>query len=189
MKNETGTFTDSRDSKIYETVKIIDQIWMAQNFAFKPDSGEYWAYNDNEEKIDLYGYLYDWETAKEICPAGWHLPSDEEWKTLEMNLGMSQSDANNVEWRGTAEDILLKSTSGWDMGRNGNNITGFSILPGGCRQYNGRFLGIGYSAYFWCSSEIDYSEAWYRFFAYDWDGICRKTKGKSYGFSVRYIRD
>jgi uncharacterized protein (TIGR02145 family) len=82
-----GQLTDKRDGKTYKTVKIGNQVWMAENLAFKPSSGNYWAYDDDNSNVAKYGYLYDWETALDVCPAGWHLPSDKEWPVLTDYLG------------------------------------------------------------------------------------------------------
>jgi hypothetical protein len=75
------TFTDSRDGKTYKTIKIGSQIWMAENLAFKASSG-CWAYDDDKSNVEKHGYLYDWNAAKTTCPAGWHVPSDEEWEEV-----------------------------------------------------------------------------------------------------------
>ena len=70
----------------------------------------------------MRGRLYLWQTALIACPTGWHLPGDEEWKTLEMYLGMSQSEADDISWRGTDEGTKLKSTSGWHQNGNCNGV-------------------------------------------------------------------
>ena len=73
----------------------------------------------------------------ESCPDGWHLPSDEEWIQLEMNLGMSLSDAYVYGFRGTGIGDKLKATEEWYMEGNGTNESGFTALPGGYRNYDG----------------------------------------------------
>ena len=84
-----GTFTDSRDGNTYKWIEIGNQIWMAENLNFHANSG-CWVYDNNPENADTYGRLYNWETARNVCPDGWHLPSDNEWKELEVYLGISQ---------------------------------------------------------------------------------------------------
>jgi len=87
VQSKTGTFTDARDNHAYKWVRIGDQVWMAENLAYKPSSGNYWAYNNDQNNIAIYGYLYDWKTACNVCPSGWHLPSDAEWTKLRDYLG------------------------------------------------------------------------------------------------------
>lgn len=84
---ETGSFTDPRDGKVYKTVKIGEQWIMAENLAYKPEQGNYWTYNNDSKNVAIYGYLYDWETAKNVAPGGWHLPTQEEWKIFRESLG------------------------------------------------------------------------------------------------------
>src|SRR6185312_12775462 len=129
---ETGTMTDA-DNNTYKTVKIGNQWWMAENLRVKhyrngwpiqemtstsPDSvwaqkttGAFCKYDYDDTKAAKYGLLYNWYVMTDtniIAPAGWHIPSDDEWKTLEMYLGMSQADADNVKWRGKDEGDKLK---------------------------------------------------------------------------------
>jgi hypothetical protein len=85
---------DRRDGKYYRTVKIGNQVWMAENLAFNYGSG-CWAYDNNLSNVTKYGYLYNWETAKNACPAGWHLPSKSEFETLLNNVGGAGSAAYN----------------------------------------------------------------------------------------------
>jgi hypothetical protein len=75
---ETATFTDSRDGKIYQTVIFGDQTWMAENLNYETPDGS-WCYENDPSSCSKYGRLYDWETAKKVAPIGWHLPSEDEW--------------------------------------------------------------------------------------------------------------
>ncbi len=79
---ELGTLIDSRDSRTYQTIKIGEQWIMAENFAYKPENGNYWLCESNTNNNASLGYLYDWRTARQIAPEGWHLPSLNEWRTL-----------------------------------------------------------------------------------------------------------
>jgi len=128
-----NTFIDPRDEKIYKTIKIGDQLFMAENLAYKPSTGNYWAYRNIQSNVEKYGYLYDWETANKVAPNGWHLPSFEEWETLHKFL----ADDNKKVFAAVIED--------------GNS--GFKALLGGYRDNNGKFVHTGTSTHFWSSTE------------------------------------
>jgi len=167
FSQQLGTFTDTRDGKIYKTVKIKNQIWMAENLAFKPDNGNYWAPVDNKNNVAKYGYLYDLQTANKVCPIGWHLPSKEEIDTLLQNVGGKGSNASNA---------LIPT---------GNS--GFSALFAGFRNFNGTsasFSSIGSGAFFWSSSA-------YFFYVWEKDAgvILSYTDVSKCGYSVRCIKD
>jgi hypothetical protein len=108
--------------KTYKTVVIGTQNWMAENLNYNV-SGSH-CYDNLESNCNKYGRLYDWATAKTVCPAGWHLPSGTEWATLINYVGGS-----NIAGK------KLKATSGWNNGGNGQNTYGFSALPGGIEYY------------------------------------------------------
>ncbi|NOZ47580.1 MAG: hypothetical protein GXO79_12485 [Chlorobi bacterium] len=173
----------------------------------------YCYYNNNtSNEINTYGALYTWAAAmgdnaissntnpsgvQGVCPDGWHLPSDEEWKQLEMYLGMSQVDADSAGWgRGTNEASKLAGNSGlWTDGSLENDTTfgtsGFSALPSGYRDsyYDGSFYDLGDWGYWWSSTEGNSSGAYRRTLSYDNTDILRNSINKSNGFSVRCIGD
>ena len=182
-----GIFTDKRDDKKYKTIKIGNQIWMAENLAYIPSIGWNNAYDDNYENIKNYGCLYDWPTACNAAPKGWHLPSDEEWKQLEISLGVidDEIDKSGYDYyRGNGIGEKLKHTS-WD----GTNESGFNALPAG--QHTDLFdtynmLNTGTK--FWTSTPVS-DEAWYRELESGKNGVLRNKTGKGSGYSVRCIKD
>ncbi len=218
-KSDLRSFTDIRDGKIYKTVKIGDQIWMAENLAYMPSiysgkkEGGIWVYDYYGKKgflgykVDIeeakatenfknYGCLYNWETACTVGPRGWHLPSHEEWAVLEMHLGMSESDAESYGgFRAFNEGLKLKSSYGWKSAGNGNNESGFNALPGGYFGNSGGVFGNlafrdkGECAYFWTSSDTFVQDALKRILKNTNENICADLSMKESGFSVRCIKD
>jgi uncharacterized protein (TIGR02145 family) len=152
-----------------------------------------------------YGGLYTWPAAMNIysesdikpgnvqgvCPDGWHLPSDSEWKQLEVFLGMSQAEVDGEEWRGEDEGgkLKLEGIQCWTSPNTGStNESGFRALPAGWRDGDGYFKNLGTSTRFWSSSKRgDY--AWVRQLDYNSSRIYRGTKGLYRGNSVRCIKD
>ena len=186
------TFTDSRDGKTYKYIKIGTQEWMAENLAFKTASGS-WNIWDDETYGAKYGRLYTWEAAKQAVPNGWHLPTDAEWKQLEMAHGMSQSDADGIEDRGTNEGYKLKAASGWHDNTdkttgNGADVVGFNALPGGMRTNSGTFFGADWYGYWWSATESDYSKAWMRRLT-ERSLVFRNLSFKEDAYSVRCVKD
>jgi uncharacterized protein (TIGR02145 family) len=171
IKPRNGTFTDSRDGKTYKYVTIGNQTWMAENLAYNAGSG-CWAYNDSRSNVSRYGYLYNWQTAKNVCPSGWHLPSKSEFETLLNNYGGSKGYNENYR--------ALKQ----------GGSSGFSASFGGWRGYNGNYNLIGEYGDFWSSSARGDAHAWLL-------GINSEFKkayiGYSYnlswGLSVRCLQD
>jgi len=207
---ESDTLIDI-DGNIYNTIAIGDQIWMAENLKVThfPDgtsiplveNDSIWgSLEDNNDAFAYcyydnisngsYGALYTYAAAVKACPEGWHLPSDDEWKQLELYIGMYQADVDTTGWRGIDEGLKLKSSSGWAK-NDGEVDFGFKALPGGYRySTNGAFCSDTYLGYWWTSTESDDTNAYYRALSSNTDKINRDNlRGKSFGFSVRYVKD
>ncbi|MFO7615950.1 MAG: FISUMP domain-containing protein [Bacteroidales bacterium] len=213
VKQTTGEFTDARDGKIYRMVQIGEQVWMAENLAYLPKvsqakvQGGVWVYDFDSNSVTeakamdnykIYGCLYDWKTAvaknhgngKDICPVGWHLPTDQEWKILESHLGMDPADVDKDATRISGKvGRQLKATRGWDDNGGGVNESGFSALPGGCRNTAGYFINLGRAAAFWTSEGADADYAWNRILLFNSTGVDRMIWSKLNGRSVRCVRD
>jgi uncharacterized protein (TIGR02145 family)/uncharacterized repeat protein (TIGR02543 family) len=178
----TGTFNDTRNNKRYKTVKIYDQTWMAENLNYQSSTGNSWCYGNNTDSCKKYGRLYDWETAKTVCPTGWHLPSRFEWGNLATSAGVGW------DYGGTAGK-KLKSTSGWNSNGNGSDDFGFSALPGGGRGSDGGFTDGGNDGYWWTASEYSSGSAYCRFMLYYSNSVGEYDYDKLNGFSVRCVKD
>ncbi len=187
----SGIFNDPRDGQTYKIVNIGNQTWFAENLKFVI-SGSWW-YENSSANGDIYGRLYNWDAAVIACPSGWHLPSDEEWKTLEMNLGMSQSEANNSGWRGTDEGGKMKEsgTTHWNPPDSGaTNSSGFTALPGGFSNNGGAsFYDLGDYGYWWTSSKDSPIGAFSRELHYDSKQILLSGYKNDCCLSVRCLKD
>ncbi len=184
-----GYYTDPRDSLVYPFVGIGVQTWMIKNLAYDAEQGCY-AYKNEEKYVADYGRLYTYEVAVRACPLGWHLPSDKEWKDLEVFLGMDIYAADSVDWRRSGEVALaLKNTSGWYSGGNGSNTSMFTALPGGFRSASGNFFVFGDVANYWTSSYSSESHAWGRAMIYYEVGVYRWKYEKQEAFSVRCLKN
>ena len=203
------------DGNVYKTVKIGNQLWMAENLKVthyrdghpihnltddddwtSTNDGAYCYYDNSFANGDTYGALYNWHAVdnRNIAPEGWHVPTEEEIKELEMYLGMSQSEADDGVWRGTNEGSKLAGNLDlWSNGDLENNAefgtSGFSFLPGGYRYYYGNFSSLGYFGYFWSATEYDAGYAWSRILSCSGAQVGRVRSSKQSGFSLRCIRD
>jgi len=205
------SFVDSRDGKVYPTVLIGSQCWMKTNLNYgamvngsqsQTNNGvaEKYCYDNNPSNCDVYGGLYQWDemmqystTAgiKGVCPSGWHVPTDADYKTLEGTVD-SQYGVGNPIWnlegmRGFDVGKNLKSTSGYTTG-NGLDLFGFTALPNGQRANTQAFLGLGLQSHLWSSTQ-NTSLAWRRIFSGDADGSDRDDLYKDSGRGVRCIKD
>jgi len=171
-------------------VIIGTQTWMAENLKIKlADPSGSWCYNSAEGNCDTYGRLYTWQKAMSACPPGWHLPTDAEWKKLEIFVGMEASDADSLGWRNTGSaGIGLKARKGWNSGGNGENAVRFGAIPSGIFE-DDEYNFIGDIASFWSASYSDETHAWGRAMVYHAEGVYRWRYSRSSGFSVRCVRN
>jgi len=202
-QDSTGTVIDS-DGNVYKTIKIGNQWWTAENLKVthyqngdsipnvtvksewkKLKTGAYCAYDNNENYVNVYGYLYNWHAVndiRKIAPVGWHVPTDEEWKNLEGYLGSK-----------AADKLKETGTTHWaSPNQSATNESGFSALPGGFRYYDGSFNSdVGFYAAFWSATEGDNEGAWYCQLFYGFSIVSRLQYKycKQSGLSVRLVRD
>ena len=202
------------DGNVYRTIKIGDQCWMAENLKVThyrngalisnvADSAQwrnttseaYCNYGNSENNTNTYGLLYNWYAVidnRSIAPTGWHVPSDEEWKELEMYLGMSRAAADTIGPRGTDEGGKMKETgtAHWNSPNSGaTDEIHLSVLPGGFRYNVGKFFGMGDFAYFWSFTENMHNTAWSRYILYNGSSVYRYDSSKQHGLSVRCVKD
>ncbi len=186
------------DNNYYSTVIIGYQEWMAGNlnvthyrngdpipnvtnnteWSYLTTGAFCWYNNDEIANSDIYGALYNWYTVidtRGLCPSGWRVPSDSDWTELITNY------LGGLHIAG----YKMKSSIGWNNNTNGNNISGFTGLPGGLRYYHPylSFNSLGVAAGWWSSTEQNFSTAVYRYLAYPTSNF------KENGYSVRCLKD
>jgi len=166
-----------------KTIKIGTQTWMAENLNRTPSSGNSWCYGDKPDSCAVYGRLYDWNTAKTVCPAGWKLPDTADWNRLVTTVGGREIAGKK-----------LKSTYGWknawgeDYG-NGSDSLGFSALPGGIRYTDGSFHDANLTGYWWTATENGARAAYFRDMLYLYDIVHGDNSDIASGLSVRCVKD
>lgn len=178
----TGTMTDPRDGQTYKTVEFknvlqrISMTWMAENINFKVSDSK--PYSKIEKYNDKLGLLYTREAAQNICPVGWHLPSNLEWVLLV-----------NLNGGGMIAGGDLKSTIGWNSLGMGVNFSGFSGLAGGYRSSGGRLEGLGMVGGWWSSTRAEDGSAIGVSLRYDNSAVGLSSQKKDYSFSCRCVKD
>jgi uncharacterized protein (TIGR02145 family) len=170
------------------------------------DAMAYCYYANNGSQAEPYGALYTWGAATNgslegdggasmiqgVCPDGWHLPKDDEWKMLEIELGMTGLIANEEQWRGYDEGGKLKfaGTEFWNEPNDlATNESGFNALAAGKRSVQGLFSDKGNYTVFWTSTGIGETEAWIRALHTQRGDIKREPGNRKEGYSVRCIKD
>lgn len=191
------------DGNIYNTVRIGMQTWMTENLkttklndgteiTLVVDSLEWqkstapaycWYENDSSNK-NIYGALYNWHTVgtNKLCPNGWHVPSNTEWKTLTVYLGGESVAGGRLKEAGTLH---------WKKPNTGaTNKSGFTGLPGGFRHAAfSRFYYAGFFGYWWTSTALKTEYARHRHLGYEYKYVFRNRFHKRTGFSVRCLKD
>ena len=208
---EYGSMTDVQGNT-YKTVKIGNQWWMAENLkvtvfndktpinAIAENAADSIWENASKAAFCIYdttlGALYNWNVINNIkilAPKGWHIPSDDEWKTLEKTIGMETADLEKTAWRGTNEaDKLLakyKAPTESELYAFGTNESGFNALFAGCRLFSGGINQEKNTAFWWTSTPSTGNEAWYRYIDANQKKIFRQHTYTNYGFSIRCIKD
>jgi uncharacterized protein (TIGR02145 family) len=203
VNNSPQTFTDSRDGNVYKYIKIGNQLWMAENLKYLPSVSEAGMISVEIPCYNVYGYsgtslagakasfnygaygvLYNWAAAKTACPAGWHLPTIEEWNQLADYLGgksvagIKLKETGTGHWQTTSTDVT--------------NETGFTALPGGFRNFDGTFKSSGYRGYWWSATEGDETySAYHIHLSYNAGGMGMESfaNSKAGGLSVRCVKD
>jgi uncharacterized protein (TIGR02145 family) len=198
----SNTVTDI-DGNVYQIVTIGTQVWMVENLKVThyrngneiPNvtvpttwqgltTGACCEYNNDINNVATYGRLYNWYSvndSRNIAPAGWHVPSDEEWQILVDYLGDSVVAGGKIKEIGTTHWVSPNTGA--------TNESGFSGLPGGCRYSNGNFLYMGSYAYYWSSTEYNSDNAWDRYLGFNYSQVSHDCNYKQRGFSVRCVRD
>lgn len=203
-----GELEDPRDEKIYATVTIGSQTWMAENLNY--DAPDSYCYNDADSNCAMYGRLYTWATAMDsagtieqhglgcglgkfcaptypvrgVCPKGWHLPSFGEWETL-----MYAVDDVYSEYGNTYDGRPILQKIGWDNDNQDEEDYGFRICPSGLRMGNGKYYYEGSRAYFWTSAESDREMSYTFTLNQQSSGSIIETNRKDYGVSVRCVKN
>ena len=215
---EYDTIIDSRDGKVYRTVKIGGQTWMAENLNFDPGQGgsgdaKYdwsWCYNNEPKNCEVAGRFYTWAAAIDSVKLATDAKNPQDCGlrkecriaaagSTTLVQGVCPPDwhlPTETEWsalftavdRSTSGEVL-RSQTGWHFNKNGTDAFGFSALPAGRRYYDGRFDGGGADANFWSATENGYNSAHVMRLYYNYEIAYLNTYGKDNGFSVRCVKD
>lgn len=194
-----------RDGNVYNTVSIGTQTWMSENLkTTRYQNGDQigttatvnldisnetlpkyqWAYSGSESNISTYGRLYTWYAvtdSRNVCPTGWHIPTDAEWTTLTTFLGGENTAGAKLKETATTHWLTPNSDA--------TNETNFTALPAGYRNQTGEFTGIGNYGFWWSSTENSTISAWNRSMSYGSSIVSRNPSFERYGLSVRCIKN
>ncbi|MCQ2063635.1 MAG: hypothetical protein MJY99_09925 [Fibrobacter sp.] len=186
-----GYFTDTRDGNKYKIIEVQGDFWFAENLRYSDSVAmpelkkNIWCYDNKADSCKVYGPLYSFDVAQEVCPDGWTIPSASQWSNLESNVSILNM-YGYIEKNGTS----LKSIKRWveeDSIPQGTNRIGFNALPGGRRSVEGGFLPTGKYAFFWGTTAIDRETAYGWTLSYNKDVFEKGEFYKQHGMSVRCV--
>ena len=183
--SQTGSFTDQRDGQEYNTIEIGNQTWMAENLNYKTETDS-WCPENSENLCTDYGRLYTFEVALNVCPLGWHLPTDDEFNVLVVYLGGPEIVGNKMKEKGI--DYWAETTD------TVTNSSGFSARGSGNRWLETDFDEVGEWISFWTATKAiqefeDEIIVWTWTLYSDDTGIDHDTDAIYMGLSVRCIKD
>jgi len=211
---EYGAVTDI-DGNEYKTITIGSQTWMAENLRVTHyqngdaipnvkdnvewsglSSGAYCSYNNtnNIDSIATFGYLYNWFTCvdeRNVCPDGWHVPSDEDWTALVTYLDNGESQFDPYGNNGVVGARIKESGPiHWGISNLSDNRSGFTALPSGFRvSFNGLYSGRNYRTFFWSSTEYNSNGSFHRSMSSGFTSIIRQALSNEEGMSIRCLQD
>jgi uncharacterized protein (TIGR02145 family) len=198
-----------QQGNVYKTIVIGTQEWMAENLntsvyrngdpiptnlddaTWQNTTSGAWAYYNNDVSYACpYGKLYNWYAcvdARQLCPVGWHEPTDAEWSILTNYLGGQVAAGGKMKSTGTIEAAM---GLWYSPNTAANNSSGFSGVPGGIRYDFGGYGNNGYVCGWWSSSDYDLPNAYYRGLTYSDGPVVRSNNFvKQYGYSVRCLKN
>ena len=152
-----------------------------------------WYNNDSATYANVYGRLYNWYAVNDprgLAVSGWHVATENNWNKMVKFLDINADTICQGCIQSTTAGNSLKNTTGWNNPLPGaNNSSGLTCLPGGQRTNNGNFSQVGYNGFWWSASEYGQSYAWYRELRYNTSELYRWDYFKTFGFSVRLVKD
>jgi uncharacterized protein (TIGR02145 family) len=220
---KTNDVVTDIDGNVYNTVTIGSQVWMVENLnttrfqngdivpttnpstlniIYETNPKYQWAYDGDEHKVKKYGRLYTWYVAadsRNICPVGWHVPSDAEWNIMQKYLIDNRYNYDGLpQNNGIAKSLASPNEWGYSLERGAPsnndfaecaNKSGFSALPGGYRAFDGLFVGFGSNGSWWSNSEETSYKAYYRYIRFNRNDLIKSSNMEFCGASIRCIKD